>query len=307
MSDVELKRIVNDLVSSTIAKRFPRNIGSSSGEQAKTANPEAQKFSVFIIKGRKAGNVKYDKGYVALPFPEVNDSVNVSYSDTELGVQGAAALGSLNGNLTGNLSDFSHILKTGLSSFNVQAFTRVGADVATRAFPGLKASLVNGLGTIQNPYVTNVFKNVGFRTFSFSYNLVAKDAEDSDEINDIVKVFKKSMLPKNIIRKTQKGPGGVVVEEPTGLQQLPDLFEIRFYPTTKNYTQKSSTEAFVKIQEAVLTNVEVSYFSDTGGPVFFEGTNAPVGVKMSLTFQETSIYTRERCEAEFDAVIKENF
>lgn len=300
MSNIEIKRIVNDLADSSISLRFPRNIGSSADENSKFASPEAQKFSIFMIKGRRGGNVRYDKGYIALPFPVLSDSVNVNYNDVEMGVQGAAAVGSLSGNLTGYTADFEHILKTGLNSFNKQAFLRVGADLATYAFPALKASLVNGLGTIQNPYITNVFKDVGFRQFSFDFDLVPRNKEDSDTIQDIIKTLKTSMMPENLTERRDSGPAG---NQSLGVQTLPDIFDIRFYSTTKNYTQKTSTNAFVNIKEAVLTNLTSSYSSDTGGMAMYEETNAPLSVKLSMTFQETAIYTRERCEQDYNVVL----
>ena len=58
-----------------------------------------------------------------------------------------------------------------------------------------------------------------------------------------------------------------------------------------------------QIKYAVLKNVKVDYSPDTQNPTFFEGTNAPVGVNLTLSFQETTIYTRERCEDDYSSLI----
>ena len=68
--------------------------------------------------------------------PKLNDAINVTYSDAEFGAAGAVSVGSMGGNISGDFEKLSNIMKTGLSSFNQTTVGRVGADLATKAFPG---------------------------------------------------------------------------------------------------------------------------------------------------------------------------
>ena len=49
--------------------------------------------------------------------------------------------------------------------------------------------------------------------------------------------------------------------------------------------------------------MKTDYSSDTQVPTFFKNTNAPMGVNLTLTFKETTIYTRERCNDDYSRLI----
>lgn len=299
MANDQLKRTVGDLKDTAIGLRFPEDIGSLDNNE-----PGSRKFSLFTIFQRRPGSQSLvDKGFIALPLPKLNDAVNVSYTDVELGVTGAVAIGSMGGRVSGDTENLINMLKTGVYSVNQTSVGRIAADLATSAFPGLRASLVNGLGTIANPYLTNVFKSTGFREYSFSYSLKAKSRTESETITEIVKQFKLSMMPDDILVKSDSASFKDGHTQTTGIQTLPDIFNIRFYPTTKDYNMNDTGKKLFQIKYAVLKNVKVDYSPDTQNPTFFEGTNAPVGVNLTLSFQETTIYTRERCEDDYSSLI----
>ncbi len=294
---MSLKKVAN-LRELPITERFPETIGEENG------GPEARKFSVYTLKGKSRGSQQLtDLGYVVLPMPKINDAVNVSYSDAEFGAAGAVSVGSMGGNISGDFEKLSNIMKTGLSSFNQTTVGRVGADLATKAFPGLRASLVNGLRTIANPYLTNVFKSTGFRQFSFSYSLRAKSSTESETITRIIKIFKKAMMPEDILVSKNNASFQKGHTQVTGIQKLPDIFDIKFFPTTGNYQNGDAGNDLVQIKNAVLTDMKTDYSSDTQAPTFFKNTNAPMGVNLTLTFKETTIYTRERCNDDYSRLI----
>ncbi len=294
---MSLKKVAN-LRELPITERFPETIGEENG------GPEARKFSVYTLKGKSRGSQQLtDLGYVVLPMPKINDAVNVSYSDAEFGAAGAVSVGSMGGNISGDFEKLSNIMKTGLSSFNQTTVGRVGADLATKAFPGLRASLVNGLRTIANPYLTNVFKSTGFRQFSFSYSLRAKSSTESETITRIIKIFKKAMMPEDILVSKNNASFQKGHTQVTGIQKLPDIFDIKFFPTTGNYQNGDAGNDLIQIKNAVLTDMKTDYSSDTQVPTFFKNTNAPMGVNLTLTFKETTIYTRERCNDDYSRLI----
>jgi len=127
-----------------------------------------------------------------------------------------------------------------------------------------------GLGETQNPHLACMFEGVNFRAHSFSYQFVAKNSEESAELQRIVDFFSVCMHPDLWTK-------GHVFD-------YPYEFLIAFDKDTKNrlYT----------FMPSILTKMDVSYNGVPGIPIFFEDTGAPVSVDINLGFTETSILTR---------------
>ena len=273
----KLKEVIDEGTGVTI-HRFPENIGSSAAE------PESRKFCYFRFHNVKKGKPGSTTAAVALPFPEINDAINIKYDNAEFDVVGAIAVGASAGNIS--IDRLSAIAKTGVKSFNRDSFARIAADTVLSGTPGLKAGVAKGLNSIQNPYITNVFNNSGFRDFSFSFVLIPKRAHESDHIQQIITVFKKAMLPeRNVVKH------GRMVKQSTGLLTMPDKVDITFFPTTENYRKN---ESILKIKNAVVTDFTTEYSAGTQNPTFFKETGAPLSVTLNVTIKETEIYTKER-------------
>ena len=266
--------------------RFPQNVGSN------TNDPESRKFCQFVFKHKVNGNTE-TKGNIVLPYPEINDAVNVKYNNVQLDVAGAVGVGAGAGNIS--IEGLSRAAKTGLRSFSKDSFARVAADVALNATPGLKAGVAKGLNTIQNPYITNVFDSTGFREFSFVFTLIPKNVTESNAINDIITQFKRSMLPE---KNVYISPGPVKITNSTGILQMPDKVDLNFFPTTGNYRVSEDAQV-IKIKDAVITGFSVEFSAGTKNPTFYQNTDAPLSATLNVTIKETKIYTRERCEADY--------
>jgi len=280
MSDNAARNLRNKVQERTGVRihRFPENIGSSAAE------PESRKFCYFRFHNVEKGKPGSTTAAVALPFPEINDAINVKYENVEFDVVGAIAVGAASGNIS--IDRLGAIAKTGVKSFNKNSFARIAADAVLNGTPGLKAGVAKGLNSIQNPYITNVFNSSGFRDFSFSFVLIPKRAHESDHIQDIIDTFKQAMLPK---RRHIKH--GKMVKQSTGILEMPDKVDITFFPTTKNY---NVNESILKIENAVVTDFTAEYSAGTVNPTFFKDTNAPLSVTLNVTVKETEIYTKER-------------
>jgi hypothetical protein len=271
--------------------RFPENIGSLS------TDPESRKFCLFRFHNvDDSGNSGSTTVCVVLPFPEINDAINVKYDNVEFDVVGAIAVGAAGGNVS--VDRLSAIAKTGIHSFNKDSFARIAADVVLGGTPGLKAGVAKGLNTIQNPYITNVFNGVGFREFSFSFVLIPKGAHESDHIQNIIETFKKTMLPEKKLIKEGKHR-----QQSTGILKMPDKVDITFFPTTKDYKRNDSV---IKIQNAVVTDFTVEYSAGTQNPTFFKETGAPLSATLNVSVKETEIYTKERLVRDYPK-FKEEF
>ena len=283
-AETKIKSVINARTGVPV-HRFPQNIGSSLKE------PEARKFCLFEFSTIKRGKSDITS-CVVLPFPEINDSINVKYDNVEFDVVGAIAVGASAGNVS--VDRLSNIAKTGISSFNSGTFARIATDVVLSGTPGLKAGVAKGINTIQNPYITNVFNSVGFREFSFTFVLVPKSSTESDIIKKIITTFKNAMLPEPIkTRQTDE-----MASQSTGILTMPDKVNISFFPTTENYG-KTNKDKLIKIQKAVIQNVTIDYSAGTQNPTFFKETNAPLTATLNVTVKETEIYTKERCYEDY--------
>lgn len=272
--------------------RFPQNVGSN------TNDPESRKFCQFVFKHIDNDNTE-TKGNIVLPYPEINDAVNVKYNNVQLDVTGAVGVGAGVGNIS--IEGLSRAAKTGLRSFSKDSFARVAADVALNATPGLKAGVAKGLNTIQNPYITNVFESTGFREFSFVFTLIPKNSIESTVINDIVRQFKASMLPRKNSFVTSPGP--IKMRNSTGILKMPDKVDINFFATTGDYEMRRRNQV-IRISDAVVTGFSVEFSAGTKNPTFYQDTDAPLSATLNVTVKETKIYTKERCEADYGALIE---
>ena len=289
-AETKISKLINAETGVSIY-RFPDNLGST----LKSA-PEARKFCVFTFSNNfENGKPGKTTSCVVLPFPEINDSINVKYDNVEFDVVGAVAVGAAAGNV--GIDHLSDIAKTGLQSFNPESFARIAADVVLSGTPGLKAGVAKGLNTIQNPYITNVFNSVGFRDFSFSFVLIPKNSTESETIKKIIETFKRSMLPEKIRVRNEDNNDS----QSTGILKMPDKVDISFYPTTNDYN-KLNKNTLIRIQKAVITGFTVEYSAGTQMPTFFNQTNAPLSATLNVTLKETEIYTKERCISDYPSL-----
>jgi len=140
----------------------------------------------------------------------------------------------------------------------------VAAAAATQAF---KAGLA-GAGIARNPHLATLFTGVNFRSHSFEYKFVPRSRFESNRLRYIIQQFKYHMAPN--------------YDESGHFFVYPEQFDIEFhYP---NY--------LFDIGASVLTDFSVNYHGE-GASYYFDETNAPVSVSLSMTFQELTINTKQ--------------
>lgn len=133
---------------------------------------------------------------------------------------------------------------------------------------------------VRNPRLAMMFKGVDFRTFNFTFQMMARNEQESEAIRQIILAFKSAMHPS-----VEGGKGNA--ETDTLYWDYPDVFNI--YLRTGVGVQ--GDEYLYQIKTAALTGMSVDY-AGSGVPSFFSSTGAPVDIIMDLTFKELSILTR---------------
>ena len=149
----------------------------------------------------------------------------------------------------------------------IQAANVVGLDDGSL---GQQLKIENGL-TI-NPHLALLYNGPGFRSFNFTFQLMARNKGESIAIQQLIQKFKEAMHPAEMSGNP-------------GVWTFPHNFDIGLFSPTQDYLFQLTT--------CVLTNMDVDY-AGSGVPSFFTETGAPVDIRLNLTFQEQEILTRER-------------
>lgn len=125
-----------------------------------------------------------------------------------------------------------------------------------------------------NPRKEQLFKNVGFRKFSFQWTLVPKNQKEAETILNIIKEFKFHMHP-------ELTPGGF-------FYVYPSEFDMKFYFAGVENT------ALSKISTCVLTDLKVNYTPNSEFVTYKDGM--PDSIQLTLAFTELELLTKERIE-----------
>ena len=222
---------------------------------------------------------------IALYIPP--DALGTSYkSDYEAAALGQA-LGMAQATLKESGGSLLKLRKTMEANAAAKGNVIVDLVAATATPANLKTALSTVKGQVANPYIVAAYKGpTQMREHKFSFKMMPEDAGESAKCVKIANAFKEAMLPAHI--------GGDNGTAPSGLFGYPDEFEISF---TVNGTElpKNGTNPMFNIGRSVLTNCELSYTTqDT--VLFFEGTQYPVTISMSLSFMEIETMHRSKIQ-----------
>lgn len=248
-----------------------------------------------------ARKTKRIKTAIALYMP---DSVNVQYGanfqdsslTSSLGLYGAVGqnLGTVKSawenlksgdysNMNSTISSVMNAIKsTGAAGFEATAqgvsmLPGMGSDIGDFIF--------HAAGYALNPQLEVLFKGVDLRTFQFDFVFAPHSRDEAVAVREIVQAFKFHAAPEVL---PDLGKGRYLIP--------PSEFDIDFmYKGSKNPN-------IHQVGTCVLKNVSVDYapngWATFGGEDtdagFDGGAGAPVQTKLSLTFQETEIVTKQR-------------
>ena len=217
--------------------------------------------------------------------PNIQDNTSAGYTDMQTGIVGLVAAGggafldamrrndyqSAANSLIGGVEAISAEALRGAAGTFVDALTQTegSADLANKVF-----------GQATNPYMEVMFDSMQFRTFTYNFTFAPKNAQERDDVQDIIKLFRFHMAP-----------------ELKGAQHrfltLPSTFDIHYmYQHSRDFA--SENNFYSKIATCVLQSVSVDY-SPNGVKSFQDGSPTQIG--MSLTFQETELLNKQMINA----------
>lgn len=173
------------------------------------------------------------------------------------------AASSMVGLLTGSVTDQRAARLAAVRLAQAAPIGEVGANAVGSA-----------LGVAVNPNTRALFRSVGLREFSFSFQLIASSANEADEIERIVKFFREEMYPDTI-----NVPGGLNV--PVGYE-FPNKFEI--------VIDYNNTQVGTRILPSFLRSAQVTYNPNNMG---YHRDGKPSEVSMTLSFGESKTLTKQ--------------
>jgi hypothetical protein len=202
--------------------------------------------------------------------PQIKTTYTASYDQAETGLLGFFGV-----------AKASEIVGSSLEA--AQAF---GRQIATAGLSGIagvgdfNALKTKTSGEAVNPNLEMVFKSVPFREFQYTFEFAPRNKKELDDVQKILKLFRFHMQPE--ISSLQYTDGNYLV--------VPSEFQLTYM-----YMDKENSY-IPNISRCVLKTMEIDH-SPEGVFSTYKGDESgahPVITKLTLTFGETEIMTKEK-------------
>jgi hypothetical protein len=225
-----------------------------------------------------------DSVAIYLP-PNVQDNYTTVYQGTPLGMIGFLAASAGGAMDAYRNDDFEGVARTILGTAT-GVTTEVLKNLGSSAIEALMSAeggyeLGNKIfGRAVNPYMEVLFSGPELRTFTYNFTFAPKSSEEQDEVKKIIHLFRFHQAPELRVDHNM-------------FMGLPSEFDIHYMYQHEDGTSSKENDYYNKIATCVLQNVSVDY---TPGGVKSHANGAPVLIKMSLTFLETEMITKDHIE-----------
>ena len=218
--------------------------------------------------------------------PNVQDTYSTQYEGAATGLLGFMAASGIGFANAMENNDFRKAAQqaTGLVGGAFEEMFKRAASSVVEMFTESEGGyeLFNKVfGRAANPYLEVLFKGPDLRSFNYNFTFAPTSEAEQREVKDIIKLFRYHQAPESRSNASL-------------FLGLPSTFDI-MYMYQPDATNGGQTEAhentfYNKIATCVLTSVNVDY---TPGKVASHQQGAPVLIKMSLSFMETEILTKD--------------
>jgi hypothetical protein len=212
---------------------------------------------------------------IRLPLPEeLNDNLSMNYNTENLGTFLGSGIETFNTmKINGPITEETgkSVLETALSGLG--AFRNRILDIQNK-FTGLniRAAIEAYSGLTFNEYQVVLFKSPNFKKHRFSWRLVPKNERESNNIANLIKIFKYCASPG------LQGQTGFLFE-------FPEILRVSLHP---------QTEYLYEFKPCVVENISINYAPN--GLSFYKSTKAPVAVDFAISLQEVELWTKRDFE-----------
>lgn len=218
--------------------------------------------------GKSKVEYKQQKACIVLPTPNVSTNYSLSWSETD--------------NFTlGNLMEIGGNIGNTLNSENVDGFMNtmgeivkknsdIGLALMSKA-PMYGDVLSKAMGKTYNPRKEQLFKEVNFRDFNFTYTFAPRSEQEAKNVMAIINQFKYHAHPD--------------MKDGDFLFIYPSEFDI------VHYFDGRPNKLMPRHATSVLNSVTIDYSPNGNYSVFPNGM--PTMIRMSLNFKELAILTKK--------------
>ena len=238
-------------------------------ESAKTSN-SVKSNSIRLSRGTTVRTKTAISLYMP---PSVQVSYDSKYGEQEISMLAETGYNAISAFMKGNSakSQVMSALEDG-----GQIVKNMALSALETAAPGGKALFAIANGKVITPKMELMFEGIGRRNFSFTFVFIPKSEQEAQVVKDIIYKFKYHMAADKLENKRE--------------MSFPDMFDIEYMHIGKQNPNLN------KIATCALTKMDVEYGGDRY--VAYEG-GVPQTTKLSLSFTEFDIITREHIKAGF--------
>jgi hypothetical protein len=266
--------------------------GSSVGKGIATATKE-----VFSLLGSDRGlrTIERTTDSIAFYMPDtLNFTNNQQYSTMEFGASPLAYLAAATAGYS-QIKNSDKKIEDAVKNLTPFILNSVLKNKFGNAGAGIFAA---GTGTVLNPQLEMIYTSPSFREFRFDFMLYPRSSKEALEVQRILNRLRFHQAPE-IFKEGIGALGGFFMVPPSE-------FDIEFY-----YNGRINPN-IPRISTCVLTSIDTDYapngwsayeVPENGGAPALGKTGMPVGIKLSLNFQETEILTKDN----FNNVVTTDF
>ena len=286
-----------------------KNDQLSKEKTASTTQSAGETFETKSISLRRNATFQLKKS-IALYFPaKITNNTSVQYGSVDVSSYKTASGGAI-------LSQANALFSN--EGLSVSGLKQVGSAIEAAAkneimemLPGLRETgeIIKGKG-IRADRTEVSFKSIDKRSFSFDFKFMPKSAEESKEVEQIIKTFRTYQLPKlstqtlqEVKRKKKEGGDTIKLQKSDQIEDggVPKVSTSKLFFDSPGYfdiqfmVNAQENPHLIKMSRSFLKSVNVTYGSDRA--VLFKGSNgAPTEITMQLQFQEIEMLYRGRIE-----------
>lgn len=226
---------------------------------------------------------------VHLPLPkDISETHSLRIDPQETGLltammSNAKSLGNVIGGLaSGDTSKFdtTQLANQGLGLM-YQGAKHIAGDYSFKGISGEQALGMAGqyMGAVPNPHISVFFNGVDIRpAMEFSWLLSARNERESNIIKNIIKEFKKRVLP-------------TVTPGDQNIMSYPQMVKLSLHPWNNGLNTGADWSGTMPIYKVGLINSININYSPEGLSFFKDVDSSPVFVIFSFTFQELEVWT----------------
>lgn len=233
--------------------------------------------------------------FILLPLPtELRDDTGVSYNNQDLQMSGDIINGSMGtGMMSEGLRQSGKLISGGLSSLaGAAAGAMSGGALGSALNSGVKGAVADALppeqvssalqqtiGMAPNPNPSVAFQGPVLRELPYSWTFFPTNPDESRRIRAVINYLKMRALPQNTI----SGAAGIL--------DYPYMCRLNFFPWDSGGKKPYgwSDKSIIRIKHCFMSSVNANY-TPSNVPAFFEGTNEPVALSLSITFKEMEYF-----------------